>query len=97
MLPADVVSGWGVATGALDPTRDLLANFQSAGFTYAPTKTALAAIPANTDRLSCRNDWVGSPPGARIRAALWLSLLWWIDSMKPIGSNSRDLILRPGA
>ena len=44
VLPADVVSGWGVATGATDPTRNLLSDFQSAGFTYAADKTALINV-----------------------------------------------------
>jgi alkaline phosphatase len=51
VLSPDITAGWGVATGALDPTRDLIADFQTAGFTYAATGADLAAIPANTDRL----------------------------------------------
>ena len=41
VLPDDVVNGWGAAPGALDPERDLIADFQAAGFAYAPNKAAL--------------------------------------------------------
>lgn len=41
VLPADVIAGWGVAPGKLDPERDLIADFVSAGFAYAPDNTAL--------------------------------------------------------
>ncbi|GAA0708133.1 alkaline phosphatase [Dokdonella soli] len=41
VLPDDVVAGWGAAKGALDPARDLIGDFQSAGFAYAPDKTTL--------------------------------------------------------
>lgn len=51
VLPADVAAGWGVAPGAVDPNRDLIADFQTAGFTYAPDATNLNAIPANTTKL----------------------------------------------
>jgi len=43
VLPADVVAGWGAAKGKLDPERDLIADFQNAGFAYAPDKSALDA------------------------------------------------------
>ena len=43
LLPSDIVSGWGAATGALDPARDLISDFQTAGFTYAADNTALQA------------------------------------------------------
>ncbi len=49
--PAELSAGWGVAAGALDPGRDLLADFQAAGFTYTPDATSLAAIPGTTDKL----------------------------------------------
>ena len=51
VVPADVAAGWGVPTGALDPARDLIADFQTAGFTYTADATALAAIPATTTKL----------------------------------------------
>ncbi len=45
VLPADLVTGWGVAPGVLDPARDLVGDFTAAGWSYAPTKTALLAAP----------------------------------------------------
>jgi len=41
VLPSDIIAGWGASEGALDPERDLIADFQHAGFSYAPDKTAL--------------------------------------------------------
>jgi alkaline phosphatase len=43
VLPDDVVAGWGAAKGTLDPERDLIADFQAAGFAYAPDKAGLDA------------------------------------------------------
>jgi len=43
VLPMDIVNGWGAAVGALDNTRDLIADFQTAGYTYAPDKTGMDA------------------------------------------------------
>lgn len=51
VLPADVAAAWNAPIGAVDPARDLIAGFTSAGFTYAPDATTLNGIPANTDRL----------------------------------------------
>jgi alkaline phosphatase len=51
VLPAELATGWGVPRGASDPARDLLADFQAAGFTYTANATQLRALPANTDRL----------------------------------------------
>jgi alkaline phosphatase len=49
---ADIVKRWGAAPGRLDKDRDLLADFQAAGFRYASDKTAMDALdPAKTDRL----------------------------------------------
>lgn len=49
---ADIVKRWGAAPGAMDKDRNLLAEFQSAGFSYAADKSALDAIDAtSTDRL----------------------------------------------
>jgi len=49
---SDIVKRWGAAAGKLDSARDLLADFQSAGFAYAADKTALDSIdPARTERL----------------------------------------------
>lgn len=48
----ELAAGWGVAAGnATDNNRDLLANFQTAGFTYAPTGTSLATVPNTTQKL----------------------------------------------
>ena len=48
----DIVKRWGAAPGKLDRDRDLLADFQAAGFSYAADKTALDAIDGSkTDRL----------------------------------------------
>jgi alkaline phosphatase len=52
VLPADLVAGWHVAEGAIDPARDLIAGFQSAGFTYAADATSLKDVSRDdTDRL----------------------------------------------
>jgi alkaline phosphatase len=49
---AEIVKRWGSAAGRLDKDRDLLADFQTAGFAYAPDKTALDAMDlSKTDRL----------------------------------------------
>ena len=52
-LPADLLAGWdlpGAAAGAVDPGRDLLSEFQAAGFSYAATATDLAAAVAARPR-----------------------------------------------
>jgi len=49
VLGDDIVNGWGVARGVLDPERDLIAEFRDAGFRYAADKTGLdAAFNAGT-------------------------------------------------
>jgi alkaline phosphatase len=49
---ADIVKRWNAAPGQLDKDRDLLSEFQTAGFKYAADKTALDSIDAGkTDRL----------------------------------------------
>jgi alkaline phosphatase len=49
---AELAAGWGVAVGnATDNNRDLLADFQTAGFTYAPDNTSLTAVPNTTQKL----------------------------------------------
>lgn len=50
-LPADLVAGWGVPAGALDSARDLIADFQTAGFTYAATNADLQAVAPTTEKL----------------------------------------------
>ncbi|MDP2903140.1 MAG: alkaline phosphatase [Methylovulum sp.] len=41
VMPGDIIAGWGAASGALDSTRDLISNFQAAGWTYASDKTTM--------------------------------------------------------
>lgn len=49
---AEIVRRWGAAAGAQDKDRDLLGDFQKAGFRYAATKTDLDSIdPKKTDAL----------------------------------------------
>ena len=43
-LSAALSAGWGAATGRVDPERDLIADFQAAGFAYAADAHALAAL-----------------------------------------------------
>jgi alkaline phosphatase len=46
-LPADVLAGWSLpasAAGALDPQRDLVAEFKGAGFAYVETATELSNV-----------------------------------------------------
>jgi alkaline phosphatase len=51
VLPADVVAAYGVPAGAIDPGRNLIADFQAAGFRYASAKAELDTIPEDTTRL----------------------------------------------
>jgi alkaline phosphatase len=44
VLPADVVAGWKAAPGAKDATRDLIGDFQKAGYAYAPDRAGLDAL-----------------------------------------------------
>jgi alkaline phosphatase len=48
ILPSDLVAGWGAAPGAIDPNRDLITDFQTAGFTYASNKSEMvgAGVPS---------------------------------------------------
>jgi len=50
-LPAAQATAWGVAQGAADENRDLLADFQTAGFAYAPTKTDLTTVAPGATKL----------------------------------------------
>jgi alkaline phosphatase len=43
-LPADLQAAWGAAAGAIDPARDLISNFQAAGFEYADSATQLSTV-----------------------------------------------------
>ena len=51
VLPVDVAMAWGVPTGAVDPGRDLLSEFITAGFTYVPDANSLTNTPPTTQRL----------------------------------------------
>jgi alkaline phosphatase len=49
---ANIVSRWGASTGKLDKERDLIADFKTAGFNYAPDKKTLDSFNAgNTNKL----------------------------------------------
>ena len=49
---AEIARRWGAAPGRLDKDRDLIKDFQSAGFAYAATHADLSAVDAaRTDRL----------------------------------------------
>jgi alkaline phosphatase len=50
-LPADIVAAWGAARGAKDPSRDTIADFERAGYAYAPDKTSLLARGPRADKL----------------------------------------------
>jgi alkaline phosphatase len=52
-LPADVIAAWNLpaaAAGASDPNRDLIADFQAAGFTYVEDADGLKAAAASPPR-----------------------------------------------
>jgi len=51
VLPAELASGWNIAPGKLDATRDLIPEFQTAGFTYAANATQLRASAAGASKL----------------------------------------------
>jgi alkaline phosphatase len=51
VLPAELASGWGVPAGALDISRDLIADFQLAGFSYAPDLLTLNSVHTHADKL----------------------------------------------
>ncbi len=46
VLPPDIVAGWGAAPGKLDSGRDLIGEFEAAGWSYAPDKTSLMSAPS---------------------------------------------------
>ena len=48
---AEIVKRWGAAPGAMDASRDLIADFKAANFQYAATKKDLDAIKPNADKL----------------------------------------------
>ncbi len=47
VLPAELAAAWDVSVGALDAGRDLIGEFQGAGWSYAPDKAGMMAAPDN--------------------------------------------------
>ncbi|EIQ00123.1 Alkaline phosphatase [Opitutaceae bacterium TAV1] len=50
-ISAELAAAWNLTPGTSDPSRDLIADFQDAGFTYTPDRTALATLPTDTTKL----------------------------------------------
>jgi len=50
VLPDELASGWGISKGVKDKERDLISDFQKAGFTYAANATQLKAV-SGADRV----------------------------------------------
>ncbi|MEI8088694.1 MAG: alkaline phosphatase [Opitutaceae bacterium] len=51
VLPAELAAGWGIAAGKLDPTRDLISEFETSGFSYAANSTQLSAKAGSASKL----------------------------------------------
>ncbi|MEI7994561.1 MAG: alkaline phosphatase [Methylococcaceae bacterium] len=51
VLPSDIIAGWSAAPGLIDPGRDLISNFQTAGWNYVPDKTAMKGAATNAPLL----------------------------------------------
>ncbi len=51
VLPDELADGWGVAKGQLDAERDLIGDFESAGWSYVANATELGSINGETDKL----------------------------------------------
>lgn len=51
ILPSDLSSAWNTPAGAIDPARDLLGDFENAGFTYVADGSELKSIPKSTKKL----------------------------------------------
>ncbi len=51
VLPDDIVAGWGASKGAKDPGRDVIADFEKAGFAYAPDATGLKKVASTAEKL----------------------------------------------
>ena len=51
ILSSDIVAGWGASVGAIDVNRDLINDFQTAGFTYASDNSSLISAGAPTKLL----------------------------------------------
>ena len=50
-LPGDLVAGWDAAAGRKDPGRDLISDFEKAGYRYASDRTTLLAQATQADKL----------------------------------------------
>jgi alkaline phosphatase len=50
-LPQELAAGWNVPQGGLDPERDLISDFQQAGFEYAPDASSLASASPRAGKL----------------------------------------------
>ena len=50
-LPADIVAGWDAVPGKKDPGRDLIGDFERAGYAYASDRTTLLAQAGQADKL----------------------------------------------
>ena len=50
-LPMELATAWGVAAGTKDEGRDLLTDFETAGWYYAPDLTTLESMPAGNGKL----------------------------------------------
>ncbi len=51
VLPAELATGWGVTAGTVDVNRNLVGDFQAAGFSYAPDKTTLTSVAPSATKL----------------------------------------------
>jgi alkaline phosphatase len=51
VLPNDIVTAYGVAPGALDPGRDLIGDFQAAGFAYATDRSTMSVADVSNPLL----------------------------------------------
>lgn len=51
VLPDDLSAGWGVTAGLVDTNRNLIADFQTAGWHYTADRASLAATPSDAKKL----------------------------------------------
>ena len=51
VLSSELAEGWGITSGLVDTNRDLIADFQAAGWTYAADGAGLKNIPPTTRKL----------------------------------------------
>lgn len=51
VLATELAGAWHIPLGASDAGRDLISNFQEAGFTYVPDHSSLNSIPESTTKL----------------------------------------------